>query len=191
MRVSVSRRGDRATVVAVVVSMSLALSACGRSHSAVPPTTSVKPAITSTLPPPTTAISASNTAILAAYRAEWAAFEHAEVDANPLDPMLAATMVNPLLHQVEGSLVADNQEGIIGRGPITLHPHVASATAISATVLDCAYSASFLIYKKTGKQVPPITGAGRVGVKATLVLDGPTWKVKRQTLTEGSCPAGY
>jgi hypothetical protein len=105
--------------------------------------------------------------------------------------MLAATMVNPLLHQVEGSLVADNQEGIIGRGPITLHPHVASATAISATVLDCAYSASFLIYKKTGKQVPPITGAGRVGIKASLVLDGSTWKVKRQDLTEGSCPAGY
>ena len=30
-----------------------------------------------------------------------------------------------------------------------------------------------------------------VGVKATLVLDGSTWKVKRQDITEGSCPAGY
>jgi hypothetical protein len=105
--------------------------------------------------------------------------------------MLAATMVNPLLHQVEGSLVADNQEGIVARGPITLHPHLASTTATSAIVLDCTYSASFLVYKKTGKQVPPITSAEHVGVKATLVLDGSTWKVKRQDLTEGSCPAGY
>jgi hypothetical protein len=100
-------------------------------------------------------------------------------------------MVNPLLHQVEGSLVVDNQEGIVARGSITLHPRVASATATSATVLDCTYSASFLVYKKTGKQVPPITSAEHVGVKATLVLDGSTWKVKRQDLTEGSCPAGY
>ena len=33
--------------------------------------------------------------------------------------------------------------------------------------------------------------AEHVGVKATLVLDGSTWKVKRQDITEGSCPAGY
>jgi hypothetical protein len=139
----------------------------------------------------TTAPSAETVAVLTAYRAEWTAFEHAGVDANPLDPMLAATMVNPLLHQVEGYLVTDNQEGIVARGTITLYPHVASATATTATVVDCSYSASFLVYKKSGKQVPPVSGPEHVGVKATLVLDGSTWKVKRQNITEGSCPAGY
>jgi hypothetical protein len=29
------------------------------------------------------------------YRASWAAFEHAALDANPEDPKLAATMVDP------------------------------------------------------------------------------------------------
>jgi hypothetical protein len=188
----VSWRVDQATIVGVVVSMSLALSACGSSHGAVPPATSIKSTTSSTLPSLTsTTIPSADAAILSAYRAGWTAFEEAEADANPLDPMLAATMVNPLLHQVEGSLVADNQEGIVARGLITLHPLLASATATSAIVLDCTYSASFLVYKKTGKQVPPITGAEHVGVKATLVLDGSTWKVKRQDLTEGSCPAGY
>jgi len=183
-------RGNGIFLAGVIVLVSLTLAGCSSTTAVAPsttsaPTTTTLP-ISSTTPPP-----AATQAVLAAYRAGWTAFEHAEVNANPLDPTLAATMVNPLLHQVEGSLVADNQEGIVARGPITLHPHLASATATSATVLDCTYSASFLVYKKTGKQVPPITSAEHVGVKATLVLDGSTWKVKRQDITEGSCPAGY
>jgi hypothetical protein len=129
--------------------------------------------------------------VLAAYRAEWASYEHALATANPLDPALKATMVNPLLHEVIGNLVTDNQEGIVGKGPIQLDPHVSSLTGSSATILDCPYSASLLIYKKTGKQVPPITKPEHDAVKATLVLDGSTWKVKSQDITEGSCPAGY
>lgn len=185
------RRGNGIFLAGAIVLVALTLAGCSSTTAVGPSTTSIP---TSTTTPPTsrtTPPTAATEAVLAAYRAGWAAYEHAGADANPLDPALAATMVNPLLHQVEGSLVADNQEGIVGQGPITLHPHVASVTAASAVVLDCSYSASFLVYKKTGKQVPPITKAEEVGVKATLVLDGTTWKVKSQTLTEGSCPAGY
>jgi hypothetical protein len=100
-------------------------------------------------------------------------------------------MVNPLLHQVRGYLVTYNEEGIVARGPITLHPRIASLTSTKATVLDCSNSASFVIYKKTGKQVPPVSKPENDGVRATLILDGSTWKVKSQTIMEGSCPAGY
>jgi hypothetical protein len=180
------------SLVGALALVGLALAGCSTTTPGAPSTTSA-PTTTTSAPPTasTTSPSAATDAVLAAYRSGWTAFEDAEVNANPLDPMLAATMVNPLLHQVEGSLVADNQEGIVARGPITLHPRLASATATSAIVVDCTFSASFLIYKKTGKQVPPVTNPEHVGVKATLVLDGTTWKVKSQTITEGSCPAGY
>src|SRR5665213_2668105 len=169
------RPGNRIYLAGAVVLVGLALGGCSSTTAVAPSTTS---APTSTTTPPTSSTTpptAATEAVLAAYRAGWAAYEHAGADANPLDPALAATMINPLLHQVEGSLVADNQEGIVGRGSITLHPHIASATATTAIVLDCSFSASFLIYKKTGKQVPPVTKAERVGVKATLVLEDSTW----------------
>jgi len=129
--------------------------------------------------------------VLDAYRAGWAAVEHATATANPLDPALKATMVNPVLHQVIGNLVTDNAEGIVGKGSIVLDPHVTAIDGTSATVLDCAYSSSFLVYEKTGKQVPPITKPEHDADKATLVLVGSTWKTKSRQITEGSCPAGY
>ena len=136
-------------------------------------------------------MSAEASAVLDAYRAQWATYEHAVATANPLDPALQATMVNPVLHQVIGNLVSYNQEGIVGKGSIQLNPFVSSIDATSATVLDCAFSSGFLVYKKTGKQVPPVTKPEHDAIKTTLVLDSSTWKVKSQTITEGSCPAGY
>ncbi len=173
--------------------IALGLAACSSTPSSSPSTTTVVP---STSAPPssstsTTAPNPETAAVLTAYRAGWAAYEQATKSANPLDPNLPATMVNPLLHQVEGNLVTYNEEGIVGTGTIELHPRVASIAATKAVVVDCSYSDAFLVYKKTGKQVPPVSKAENVGVKATLVLDDGTWKVKSQNLTEGSCPAGY
>jgi hypothetical protein len=136
-------------------------------------------------------VSSADAAVLTAYRAGWAAYEHAVATANPADPELDATMVNPVLHQVIGNLVTYNTEGIVGKGSIVLYPHVASIDGTSATVLDCAYSSSFLVYKKTGKQVPPVAKPEHDADKATLVLVGSTWKTKSRKITEGSCPAGY
>lgn len=191
------RRAGAATMVAALVSL-CALAGCsssngssesvGSTSSSAPTTTASAPTTTT---PTSTTVPAADAAILAAYRAEWAAYEHALATANPLDPGLAATMVNPLLHQVEGYLVAYHEEGIVGRGSIALDPRVASLGASAATVLDCQYSASLLYYKASGKEVPPITKPEHDGVKATLVLDGSTWKMKSQHVTEGSCPAGY
>ena len=181
--------------VTTLLAVSLALGACG-SPSATPPSSTSTPSSsvsTSTGTPTSTTApaSAEAAAVLTAYSAGWTAVENATVDANPLDPALKATMVNPVLHQVIGNLVTDNMEGIVGTGSIALHPHVASIDASSATVLDCSLSSFFLIYKKTGKQVPPVSKPEHDAVKATLVLDGSTWKTKSRQITEGSCPAGY
>jgi hypothetical protein len=80
--------------------MSIAVSACGNSPSAAPPTTRAEPAITTSIPAATTTLDPTDAAILQAYRAEWAAFEQAVSTANASDPSLAATMVAPMLQQV-------------------------------------------------------------------------------------------
>jgi hypothetical protein len=99
-------------------------------------------------------------------------------------------MAQPLLQQVEVSLLDDSARGIVGRGPVVLRPKVASLTATTAVVVDCMYSSSEQVYSKTGKFVPPITKPEHVGVKATLELAGGTWKVAQQAVTEGKCPLG-
>ena len=189
-----SRRVGGATVVAALVGL-CALAGCSGSHdaadannttssSAAATTTSTGRSSTST----TTTFSAS--AVLAAYRAGWAAFEHALANANPEDPELPATMVDPQLQQVKGNLLADQQQGMVGRGTTTLHPKVTALSATSATVVDCAYSTAELVYQATGKPVPPITPPENDGVTSTLVLSGGTWKVSKQIVTDGKCAPG-
>ena len=128
--------------------------------------------------------------MLAAYRAGWAAFEHALADANPEDPELAATMVDPQLQQVKANLLADQRQGMVGRGTTTLHPKVTALSATSATVVDCAYSSAELVYQATGKPVPPVTPPENDGVTSTLVLSGGAWKVSKQIVTDGKCVPG-
>ena len=128
--------------------------------------------------------------MLAAYRAGWTAFEHALVDANPEDPALAATMVPPQLTGVRANLTVDRQQGMVGRGSFTLYPKVVSLSATTATIVDCAYSTSVLVYAKTGKPVPPITPPENDGVSSELTLTGGVWKVSKQTVTDGKCAPG-
>jgi hypothetical protein len=125
--------------------------------------------------------------VLAGYRAAWSAFEDGLADADPSTPALAATMVDPQLEGVKANLLADQREGLIGRGTTTLHPKVTAVSATTATVVDCAYSATELLYKATGKPVPPVTPPENDGVTATLILSGGTWKVSEQTVTDGKC----
>jgi hypothetical protein len=128
--------------------------------------------------------------VLSAYRAGWAAFERALTTANPSDPELAATMVEPQLQSVKANLFADKNAGMVGRGIFTLHPKVATLSATTATVVDCAHSTAELFYASSGKPVPPVTPPENDGVRATLVVSGSTWKVSKQTVTEGTCAPG-
>jgi hypothetical protein len=65
-----------------------------------------------------------------------------------------------------------------------------AVSTTTATVVDCAYSATELVYQSTGKPVPPVTSPENDGVTATLVLSGGTWKVSKQTVTDGKCAPG-
>jgi hypothetical protein len=163
--------------------LAILVSACGSStpDASPPKTTTTDSSATSTT------LSAQANAVLAAYRAAWSAFEGALANANPSDPALASTMVDPQLQSVKANLLADQMQGIVGRGPTTLHPEVTALSASSATVVDCAYSSNELVYKATGKPVPPITPPENDGVTATLVLTGGAWKVSKQTVTDGKC----
>jgi hypothetical protein len=165
-------------------SLVLLATACSSSHPrATPDTTTTIVATTTTNP--------QEAAVLAAYRAAWAAFEHAGVTANAFDPLLPETMIDPVLQQVRRNLVGDKAHGAVARGTFTLHPHILAVTATAATVVDCAYSTSVLVYAATGKQVPPVTPPEYDGIKATLALVGSDWKVSQQVVTEGHCLPGY
>jgi hypothetical protein len=175
----------------VAVGLSVVLSACGStsghargSSSPAKPTTSPIAPLTPTTLDPTV------TAVVAAYRASWSAFEHALADANPSDPALAATMVDPQLQGVKANLVADQRQGIVGRGTFTLHPKITALSTASASIVDCAYSTAELVYESTGKPVPPVTPPENDGVSSTLTLTAGTWKVERQTVTDGKCAPG-
>ncbi|MHB8246075.1 MAG: hypothetical protein ACYDGN_12125 [Acidimicrobiales bacterium] len=132
------------------------------------------------------------TAVIAAYRAGWAAFERAQKTANPFAPALAATMTNPLLQLVRRNLLTDQHDGIIAKGSISLYPRLRTLSGNRAVVVDCAFDGTELIYRSTGKPVPPVTPPQRAGVHSVLVrLASGAWKVADQSVTEGSCHRGY
>ena len=170
-------------VFVVLGLLALLGASCSSSHPRATPDSTTTTTVTTTT-------TQQQAAVLAAYRAGWAAFEHAGLTSNIFDPMLPATMVDPLLQQVRRNLAGDQVNGIVARGTFTLHPKVESMTATSATVVDCAYSTAILVYAKTGKPVPPITKPEYDGVISTLVLVGSGWKVSQQSLTEGHCAPG-
>jgi hypothetical protein len=171
-------------VFVVLGSLTLLGAACSSSHPrAIPDSTTTTIATTTTTP--------QEAVVLAAYRAAWTAFEHAGVTANAFDPLLPETMIDPVLQQVRRNLVGDKAHGAVARGTFTLHPHILAMTATAATVVDCAYSTSMLVYATTGNQVPPVTPPEYDGIKATLALVGSDWKVSQQAVTEGHCSPGY
>ena len=182
------RRASAATVVAALVGLCVP-AGCSNTHGAaesVSTTTTSSATTTSS----STARTISTSAVLSAYRASWTAFEQALADANPNAPTLVATMVDPQLQGVKANLLSDQIHGMIGQGTFILHPKITSLTATTAMVVDCAYSTAELVYKATGKPVPPITPPENDGVTSTLVLTGGVWKVYKQTVTDGSCAPG-
>jgi len=140
----------------------------------------------------TTTLNPTAVAVLNAYRAAQTAFDQAVAQADPTWPALAQSMTGTELASVKRILVADQLNGIVGRGPVQVYPKLFSISGAEAVVHDCLYSASELVYQKTGKPVPPLTPPEHDGVSATLQQVAPgVWKVASVKLTEGSCPPGY
>jgi hypothetical protein len=181
------------TVLAALMGLSV-LAGCGNSRgagdSAKSTTSTRRDAATTSTAPASTTLDPTPAAVLQAYRAGWTAYDRALATANAYDSGLPATMVDPLLQKVRANLLADHNSGIVGRGSVVLHPKVASLSGSTATVVDCTFSSSELVYAATGKAVPPLTPPQHDGVQATLVLTGGVWKVSQQSVSEGKCPPG-
>lgn len=140
----------------------------------------------------TTTLSPAAAAVLSAYRASQVAFDQAVGRADPTWPELAQTMTGAELESVRRSLVADQANGVVGRGSVQVFPKIVSIAAGRAVVHDCVYSTSELVYAKTGQPVPPVTPPEHDGVTATLQMVVPgTWKVADEQVTQGHCPSGY
>ena len=183
------RIGSGVPIVIGVASLSLLISACGGTSGGVAdsrPSGSTTSGSTST----SKTESQRSAAVLQAYSAGWSAFEHALTTANAYDSTLPATMVNPQLQHVRANLLGDSNSGVVGRGTFTLHPKVVSLTSTTATVIDCAYSTSVLVYSQTGKPVPPVTPPENDGIRATLILSGGKWNISQQSVTDGTCATG-
>jgi len=118
-----SQRGRLTAGVLTLVAGALVLATCGGGATSSTATT-VRAEPTRSTSPSTT--DPAGAAVLAAYRAAWSAFEQALATANPADPALAATMVNPQLQGVKANLLADQRQGMVGRRTFTLHPKVVS-----------------------------------------------------------------
>ncbi len=88
----------------------------GASDGSHPTTTRAKSTTTTSIPVTSTTLAPTSAAVLSAYRATWAAFERALTTANPSDPELAATMVEPQLRSVKANLFADKRAGMVARG---------------------------------------------------------------------------
>ena len=191
----VPRREPLACAAVVVALAAVFLSACGggatdASRSSTTTTTAEAHGHSTVSTSTSSSRSGGAAAVLAAYRAGWSAYQGALADANAADPALAATMVDPLLQRVKANLYAYQRQGIVGRGPVDLYPKVVTVSSSTATVVDCTFSSSELVYKSTGQPVPPVTPPEHDGVRATLVLTAGTWKVSQQSVTEGKCAPG-
>ena len=111
-------------------------------------------------------------------------------DANPSDPALAATMVDSATSGREGEPVRRPAAGDRRAGHVHPAPedHALSANDGDGGRLRVQHGRAGL--RATGKPVPPMTPPENDGVQATLVLTGGTWKVYKQTVTDGKCAPG-
>jgi hypothetical protein len=173
-----------------VLAFAVVLAACGSGASRSKAVRTTRPSPPASTLSPSSTVRSADAAVLTAYRAASQAFQQALATANPNDPALAATMTGPQLQGVKASLLADQRQGIVGRGAATLHPKIITVLPTNATVADCVYSTIELVFKATGKPVPPVTPPEDDGVRATVVLSGGTWKLYKQTVTDGRCAPG-
>jgi len=140
----------------------------------------------------TTTTSTEAAAVLAGYRAAQVAFDEAIQTADVSSRALVQTMIGNQLYSVRRALVSDREDGIVGRGKVQVNPKLVSIKGHEAVVHDCVFSSLELVYRASGKPVPPVTPPEHDGITSTLKQVSPgTWKVSAEHVTEGTCPAGY
>lgn len=160
----------------------LAAAACGTiSRPPATTTSSLRPTPTTadTLPPGLAALNPTpateRTAAIAGFVASQRAFDAAARAVNPNDPVLAATMVDPVLRVTRDFLItlAVNHDTV--RGPATNlgHPVVVSYSPSRVVVRTCSPKPKFLTYLPNGQPVPGILGEDTNDVLTGVMVPGP------------------
>ena len=126
-----------------------------------------------------------------AYLGMWAAYVHASRTADYQSPSLAHYAAGGALSLLMHGLYKNFQNGIVTRGNPVFHPRVKVSTRngqpFQATVTDCANSAGWTNYYKSGKPAPG-ERRGRQRILAQLQTFDGVWKVTLLVVQkEGTC----
>jgi hypothetical protein len=139
--------------------------------------------------PVSDARSTSMSPVISAWLAAEVAFEQAALTADPDQPDLAATTVDPQLAWSQSLLAQMQSSGEVSRGPVDHgHPQILAQQAGVATVRSCMYDAEVVESSVTGRPVPG--EAGQVDFElftSTMEQTDTGWKLSTQTVGVGSC----
>lgn len=147
--------------------------------------TAATPTSTSTLDP-------SASAALAGYRASWAAVNEAANEGNYQLPALSEHLAGDEFELVTQNLFLYQENGIVSRGALVLHPHVKSenlaAKPPTVTVADCVDGrGDLLYYRSTGKPIDNDPGGFRTDSTVMSELNG-VWKATSDNIgADGTC----
>ena len=192
LRASLRRATTWAPLVVVACSMAAACSSPS-SATATKSTIRNRPnqgAVNSTTTAPGHPVDASMSGqIVAAWLASQRAFETAALTADPSEPALAATTIDPQLSSTRALLDKMHAAGQIARG--TRHygkPTVLAFQANVAIVRSCDYDTEVAVWAASGQPVPGVPGqVDFVWVTSTMELTGTGWKLFTQTVGTGQC----
>lgn len=151
-------------VVALVLALSLAATACGDGEDRA----------------------ALEAEVLAAYRAHWDAFLTAADPPNPDHPALAATTTGRELEFLRNALARDREAGVVVRGSINLDPEVVRVNDGEAWVRDCIWDRSGVFVRETGQVAVPVTTEMELRTFRLVRTEG-RWKVAERRKHEGPC----
>jgi hypothetical protein len=127
--------------------------------------------------------------VIAAWLASQRAFETAAFTADPSEPALAATTIDPQLSSTRALLEKMHAAGQIARG--TRHygkPEVLALQGDQAIVQSCDYDTEIAVWAASGQPVPGVTGqVAHELVNSTMELTGSGWKLLDQNVGTGQC----
>jgi hypothetical protein len=142
------------------------------------PADSPRPVVSATSASPT---NATRAAVLAAYTGMWDDYEKDLLTANWQNPTPVNHARGDALMTLENSLALDGHNGLIGKGPVVLHPTVKSLTPndrpTTAEIIDCVDMSHALLYVAKTGALEDTTPGGRHPVNAKLVFEGGVWMV--------------
>ena len=127
--------------------------------------------------------------IITAWLASQRAFETAALTADPNEPSLAATTIDPQLSWTRALLDEMHASGQLARGRVEPgSPEVLAFQGTQAVVQSCDYDTEIAVWAASGRPVPGLPGQVDYElVTSTMELTGSGWKLSTQSVGTGQC----